>query len=81
MDGGPPGEIVADAIAWDSVPPSAIALDVVYEPRDTPFLERARARGLTCTDGLRMLALQGALALRLWLGVDPPLDAMLAALE
>lgn len=80
MQGGPPGEPVADAIAWASVPSDAIALDVVYIPRDTPFLLRARERGLVCDDGLGMLARQGALAFQLWLGVVPPLDVMRAAL-
>jgi shikimate dehydrogenase len=80
MTGAAPGEIVADALDWSRAPPDAIALDVVYAPRDTPFLARARARGLAHANGLGMLARQGALAFRLWLGVDPPLDAMLAAI-
>jgi shikimate dehydrogenase len=62
-----------------------VAIDVVYAPRDTPFLRAARARGLRCDDGLGMLAGQGALALALWLGGFPagvtPLPAMRAALE
>jgi shikimate dehydrogenase len=80
MQGGPAGEPVADAVAWASVPADAIAYDVVYIPRNTPFLERARQRGLVCDDGLGMLARQGALAFQLWLGVVPPLDVMRAAL-
>lgn len=80
MQGGPPGEPVADAVAWASVPSDAIAYDVVYVPRDTPFLQRARQRGIVCDDGLGMLARQGALAFQLWLGVVPPLDVMRAAL-
>jgi shikimate dehydrogenase len=80
MTGAAPGEIVADAIDWSATSAAAIAVDVVYAPRDTPFLTRARARGLASADGLGMLARQGALALRLWLGVEPPLAAMLAAL-
>lgn len=80
MRGGPPGEIVADAVAWGSVPKDAVALDVVYVPRDTPFLGRAREHGLAAEDGLGMLARQGALAFELWLGVAPPLDAMREAL-
>lgn len=80
MQGGPPGEPVADAVAWASVPADAIALDVVYIPRETPFLRRAKERGLVADDGLGMLARQGALAFQLWLGVVPPLDVMRAAL-
>jgi shikimate dehydrogenase len=80
MKGAAPGELVAEAVAWDSVPGSAVALDVVYAPRDTPFLARAVERGLTSDHGLGMLARQGALAFELWLGIPAPIAAMLGAL-
>ena len=72
MAGADPGGPVAAAVAWESLPPAAVALDVVYAPPATPFLEAAARLG--------MLARQGALALELWLGVAAPLDVMLAAL-
>jgi shikimate dehydrogenase len=81
MSGAAPGEGVAAVVAWDALPADAIVIDVVYEPRDTPFLRAARARGLGCDDGLGMLAQQGALAFELWLGIPAPLDAMRAAIE
>jgi shikimate dehydrogenase len=81
MAGADPGEGVADVVAWDALPDDAVALDVVYAPPETVFLRRARARGLRNANGLGMLARQGALALRLWLGRDAPLDAMRAALD
>lgn len=65
----------------EQVPPGAVALDVVYAPRRTPFLERAKARGLACDDGLGMLVRQGALAFELWLGVPPPIAVMRAAID
>jgi shikimate dehydrogenase len=80
MTGGGPGHVVEGAVSWETVPGSAVALDVVYAPRDTPFLARARAQGLASDDGLGMLAAQGALALELWLGVAAPRDVMRAAL-
>jgi shikimate dehydrogenase len=80
MLGAAPGAIVADAIRWRDVSDDAIALDVVYAPRETPFLAKARARGLPCDDGLGMLARQGALAFELWLGVPAPWGVMLAAI-
>ena len=80
MVGGPDGEQVANAVAWATVPSDAIAFDVVYRPRETPFLRAARARGLITDDGTGMLARQGALAQQLWLGVVPPVDVMLQAL-
>jgi shikimate dehydrogenase len=81
MKGADPGTAVADVVAWGSLPPNAVAVDVVYAPRDTPFLRAARARGLCSDDGLGMLARQGALAFELWLGVAAPFEIMRAALE
>jgi shikimate dehydrogenase len=84
MRGADPGDEAAGVVAWDALPADAVAVDVVYAPRDTPWLQAARARGIRCDDGLGMLARQGALALELWLGGfagDSPLAAMRAALE
>lgn len=93
MQGADPGEVVADAIAWQDLPDGAVALDVVYAPPETPFLRAARNRGLRATNGLGMLARQGAAAFERWLGprtinkdgspgpgLVAPLDVMLAAL-
>jgi shikimate dehydrogenase len=83
MRGADPGETVAAVVAWEALPAAAVAIDVVYAPRDTPWLRAARARGLASDDGLGMLARQGALALELWLADDAvkaPLEAMRAAL-
>jgi shikimate dehydrogenase len=81
MSGGGDGDLAAGAVAWTALPPEAIALEVIYAPRETPWLRAARARGLRSDDGLGMLARQGALALELWLGIDAPLTAMRSALE
>jgi shikimate dehydrogenase len=81
MRGADDGATAVAAVAWSALPSDAVALDVVYAPRETPWLRAARARGLRCDDGLGMLARQGALALELWLGVDAPLAEMRAALE
>ena len=59
-------------LAWGALPPSAVALDVVYAPPETPFLRAASAHGIRCANGLGMLARQGALAFELWLGVPAP---------
>ncbi|CAN5302485.1 shikimate dehydrogenase [soil metagenome] len=80
MTGADPGEPIAAAVAWSSLPPRAIALDVVYAPPDTPFTIAAREHGIRVSSGLGMLAWQGALALELWLGIPAPFDAMLSAL-
>lgn len=76
MAGGPDGSIASNAVDWDAMPAGLIAYDVVYAPRETPFLQAARSRGLAAVGGLGMLVGQGALAFHLWLGILPPLDAM-----
>ena len=81
MRGGPPGAVVADAVRWERLPPEAVALDVVYTPPVTPFLERAREHRIAADHGLGMLVRQGALAFELWLGIKPPLDVMRAAID
>ena len=79
MSGLDPGDHVAEAVAWDFVPTSALAYDVVYAPALTPFVAAARARGLHAESGIGMLVRQGALAFERWLGVTAPLAEMRAA--
>lgn len=81
MRGAAPGEDVAGTVDWSALPNDAVAIDVVYAPRDTPWLRAARARGLRADDGLGMLARQGGLAFELWLGMTAPFDVMREALE
>jgi shikimate dehydrogenase len=80
MAGGDPGEVAAEAVAWRSVFPESVALDVVYASRPTPFLDAAKAAGMRVADGRGMLARQGALAFELWWNRRAPYDAMRAAL-
>jgi shikimate dehydrogenase len=81
MTGGDPGDAVASVVDWQALAAGAVALDVVYSPRDTPFLDAARRRGIRCAGGLGMLARQGALAFEAWLGRPAPLEAMRSALD
>ena len=55
------------------------AIDLVYHPHVTPFLERAQAGGARTWGGLGMLIHQAAASFRIWTGQDPPLEAMSAA--
>jgi shikimate dehydrogenase len=48
--------------------PEAVAVEIVYHPADTPFLEGARRAGLATVAGLSMLVHQGALAWACWTG-------------
>jgi len=80
MNGVSPGHDVAAAVQWGRLPASCVVLDTVYAPLETPFLARARARGLRADNGLGMLAQQGALAFSLWLGLPPPVEIMRSSL-
>ena len=56
-----------------------VALDLLYLPPATPFMERARSAGAQSWGGLGMLVRQAAASLRIWTGQDPPLGVMSAA--
>ncbi len=67
---------------WSHAPPGSIAYDIVTAPRDTAFLQAARARGHRTIDGLAMLIGQAAVAFAKFFG-EPALrehDAELRAI-
>lgn len=74
---------VEDAVPIDyaTLRPQMVVSDVIPNPPDTPFLQRARAQGCTTLDGLGMLVYQGAIAFKMWTGEDAPVEVMRAALE
>ena len=77
MHGGPgPADLPCN---FSTARPGALAVDIVYVPAQTPFLEAATARGLRTLGGLPMLIYQGALAFELWTGVHAPVDVMFEA--
>jgi shikimate dehydrogenase len=63
----------------DSVEARHVVVDLVYGSSETPLSVFARERGADVVDGLAVLVHQGAASLRLWTGLDPPIDAMLQA--
>jgi shikimate dehydrogenase len=67
-----PASILA---SLDRLQPSGVALDMVYEPRDTAFLAAARAAKLRTVDGLVMLVGQARPAFQLFFGAEPLRDA------
>jgi|HubBroStandDraft_2_1064218.scaffolds.fasta_scaffold149515_2 shikimate dehydrogenase len=80
MTGADGGEAAVLAVDWSSLPASAVALDVVYAPPSTPFLQAALAHRLRARSGLGMLARQGAVAFELWLRTPAPFEVMLDVL-
>jgi shikimate dehydrogenase len=55
--------------------------DMIYRPPETAFLKAARLAGRRTANGLGMLLYQGAQALELWSGLNPPIDVMREALR
>ena len=64
----------------DSLASVHLVADVIPNPPRTRLLTEAAARGCLTLDGLGMLVNQGAVAMRLWTGVDPDRDVMRATL-
>lgn len=60
------------AFDWSHAPPGALAYDIVTAPRDTAFLQGARAAGHRTIDGLSMLIGQAAVAFAKFFGAAPP---------
>lgn len=56
------------------------ALDIVYAPDTTPWVQHATALGVPAADGAEMLLQQGAVAFEHWTGRPAPLQAMRVAL-
>lgn len=67
---GMKGEPALD-ISLDALPVSALAVDIIYTPLETPFLAAARIRGNSTLNGLGMLLHQGPPAWKRWFGVEP----------
>ena len=72
-----------DTVAFDTslLSPRHFVCDVVYSPRETRLLREAAARGCRTLDGMWMLVYQGAEAVRIWTGMEPPVDVMAAGCE
>ena len=62
-----------------SISPSSLVYDMVYTPRDTPFLVLAKEAGADTLGGLPMLIYQGSKSFSMWTGVDAPINIMFDA--
>jgi shikimate dehydrogenase len=63
------------------LPPNALVFDLLNNPPRTRLMQQAEAQGLRTVNGWGMLVYQGAAAFKLWTGVEPPVDVMMAALR
>jgi shikimate dehydrogenase len=53
-----------------------VVVDLVYAGAESRLVAEARARGATAVEGLEVLVRQGAESLRIWTGLEPPLEIM-----
>jgi shikimate dehydrogenase len=71
-------EVLASLHLLDVEPPE-LFVDLVYGTGPTPLSRWADRGGARVVDGLEVLVRQGARSLRLWSGLEPPLDVMRSA--
>ena len=64
-------EIEAVPVNWDSILSSTTVVDVITNPRMTPFLEAAAQRGCPIVDGVEMLVQLAMQIFEEWTGVQP----------
>jgi shikimate dehydrogenase len=75
-DAQAPGALKALPIDADAISERQVVVDLVYGSVPTPLISAARSRGACVVDGLEILVCQGAASLRLWTGLEPPLETM-----
>jgi len=56
--------------------PNHIIFDAVYNPLKTKLIKDAEEIGCKTISGVNMLVHQGAQSLRIWLGIEPPIQTM-----
>jgi shikimate dehydrogenase len=76
-----PGDPLPIDLPWLQSRRPARVYDMIYRPKETALLRAAKAAGCRTANGLGMLLYQGAEALKLWTGSEPPVRVMRAALE
>jgi shikimate dehydrogenase len=75
-DEDPFGQLPLDPERFDA---GTTVVDLVYAGAESRLVREARKRNATAIDGLEVLVRQGGESLRIWTGLDPPLDVMRAA--
>ncbi len=76
------GDLKMPSVRVDRLTKDHVVCDIVYtQTQETPFLVAARGKGATTLGGLGMLLHQGAAAIRLWTGIEAPIDIMRGAIE
>lgn len=64
----------------DSLHPSLLVYDLIYNPPETKILKLAKQKGAPISNGLGMLLYQGVRSFELWTGQKAPVEVMRKAL-
>lgn len=79
---GMEGALKRPPLVVDKLSKEHVVCDLVYtKSQETPLLVAAKEKGATILGGLGMLIHQGAAAIHLWTGVQPPIEIMKRAIE
>lgn len=76
-----PNTGVMPPVNLEALQHTAVVCDLIYNPRETLLLQKARETGLRTLNGLGMLLHQGAIAFELWTKTGAPVEIMRAALD
>ena len=58
-------------VRWETVDPTCVVVDVITNPRITPFLSTAQERGCPIVDGVEMLVQLAMQIFQRWTGLSP----------
>ena len=61
-------------VTWSTVDPACVVVDVITNPRITPFLATARERGCPVVDWVEMLVQLAMQIFQHWTGVTPEVE-------
>ena len=59
----------------------SLVYDLIYNPKMTPLLKKAKKMGISYANGLGMLVRQGAVSFKHWTKKNPPIDVMFKAVK
>ena len=71
----------ASPVPVGAIRADTLVMDTVYEPERTRLLRDAETRGARTLSGKWMLVFQAAEQLRLWTGLEPPVEEMAKAFD
>jgi len=68
-------------VDWDSIAATATVVDVITNPRHTPFLQTALGKGCKVVDGVEMLVQLAMQIFAAWTGIEPDESVFQKAVE